>query len=127
MDPITLMICAVLLAVDGDTVKCDGQNLRPMGDGAPFVSGFDAPEIGRFADCPEEHRLGVRTFARMSELLQLPGLVVEESREIDRFGRPLVVLRLPDGRTLGSILIAEGLAVEWTPDYRASWCGWSAR
>ena len=127
MDPITLMTCAVLLAVDGDTVKCDGQNLRPMGDGAPFVSGFDAPEIGRFADCPEEHRLGVRAFARMSELLQLPGLVVEESREIDRFGRPLVVLRLPDGRTLGSILIAEGLAVEWTPDYRASWCGWSAR
>ena len=127
MDPITLMTCAVLLAVDGDTVKCDGQNLRPMGDGAPFVSGFDAPEIGRFADCPEEHRLGVRAFARMSELLQLPGLVVEESREIDRFGRPLVVLRLPDGRTLGSILIEEGLAVEWTPDYRASWCGWSAR
>mgnify|MGYP003642134196 CR=1 FL=1 len=98
MDPITLMTCAVLLAVDGDTVKCDGQNLRPMGDGAPFVSGFDAPEIGRFADCPEEHRL-------------------------DRFGRPLVALRLPDGRTLGSILIAEGLAVEWTPDYRARWCG----
>lgn len=123
MDPITLMTCAVLLAVDGDTVKCDGQNLRPMGDGAPFVSGFDAPEIGRFADCPEEHRLGVRALARMSAMLQLPGLVVEESGEIDRFGRPLVVLRLPDGGTLGRILIAEGLAVEWTPDYRARWCG----
>jgi hypothetical protein len=54
MNPITLMTCAVLLAVDGDTVKCDGVNLRPMGDGAPFVSGFDAPEIGQHADCPEE-------------------------------------------------------------------------
>lgn len=37
MDPITLMTCAVLLAIYGDTVKCAGVNLRPMGDGAPFA------------------------------------------------------------------------------------------
>ena len=123
MDPITLMTCAVLLAVDGDTVKCDGQNLRPMGDGAPFVSGFDTPEIGQFADCPEEHRLGIRAFARMSELLQLPGLVVEDSGVMDRFDRPLVVLRLPDGTPLGRIMIEEGLAMEWVPGYRGAWCG----
>jgi endonuclease YncB( thermonuclease family) len=60
--------------------------------------------------------------ARMSELLQTPGIVVEDSGEIDAFDRPLVWLQLPDGRTIGSVLIAEGLAVEWTPDYRADWC-----
>ena len=41
-----LTVCLTLMAVDGDTVKCNEQNLRDMGDGAPFVSGFDAPEIG---------------------------------------------------------------------------------
>ena len=48
---IELLICATLSVVDGDTVKCDGRLLRPMGDGEPFVSGFDAPEFRGRADC----------------------------------------------------------------------------
>lgn len=123
MNPITIMTCAVLLAVDGDTVKCDAVNLRPMGDGTPFVSGFDTLEIGRHANCPEEHRLGIQAFARMSELLQTPGLTMEASGQSDHCGRPLVTLRLPDGQTIGAMMIREGLAREWTPGYRADWCG----
>ena len=122
MDLGTIITCAALMAVDGDTIKCDGQNMRPMGDGAPYVSGFDTPELSRNADCPAENHLGLRAAMRMSELLQTPGLVIEDSGEVDRFDRPLVWLRLPDGRTIGSVLIAEGLAVEWAPDYRADWC-----
>ena len=52
MDFGTIITCAALMAVDGDTIKCDGQNMRPMGDGAPYVSGFDTPELSRNADCP---------------------------------------------------------------------------
>lgn len=122
MDLVTTITCIALLAVDGDTIKCDGQNMRPMGDGAPYVSGFDTPELSRHADCPEENHLGLLAATRMSQLLQTPGLVIEDSGELDAFERPLVWLRLPDGRTIGSILIAEGLAVEWTPGYRANWC-----
>ncbi|UIY25899.1 hypothetical protein LZK76_10905 [Rhizobium leguminosarum] len=29
-----------------DTVKCDEQNMRLRGEGLPFVSGIDTPEIG---------------------------------------------------------------------------------
>ncbi|ANL58565.1 hypothetical protein AMC85_CH01148 [Rhizobium phaseoli] len=36
-----LIFCASLTAVDGDTVKCDGQNMRLLGEGVPFVSGID--------------------------------------------------------------------------------------
>jgi micrococcal nuclease len=118
----TLVVCATLLAVDGDTVKCDGQNLRDMGDGAPFVSGYDTPEIGRNAKCPSENELGKQAKRRMAELLRTPGLTIEDSGEIDRFERPLVVLRLPDGRTIGSVLLAEGLAVEWRPGSDNDWC-----
>ncbi|WP_336057664.1 hypothetical protein [Nitratireductor sp. CH_MIT9313-5] len=35
---------AALLAVDGDTMKCDGQNMRLLGLGAPNVEGIDTPE-----------------------------------------------------------------------------------
>ncbi len=53
----TLLVCATLLAVDGDTIKCDGVNMRDMGDGKPFVSGYDAPEISK-PKCQEELELG---------------------------------------------------------------------
>lgn len=69
---IGLLVCASLTAVDGDTVKCDGQNLRDMGDGAPFVSGYDTPEIGKNADCDAENALGEKAKRRMAELLLLP-------------------------------------------------------
>lgn len=119
---LNLIVCATLFAVDGDTVKCDGRSLRDMGDGAPFVSGYDTPEIGRNAKCDRENALGKIAKHRMAELLQTPGLTVEDSGEIDRFDRPLVVLRLPDGRTIGNVLLAEGLAVEWRPGRDVDWC-----
>lgn len=119
---LALMVCASLTAVDGDTVKCDGQNLRDMGDGAPSVSGYDTPEIGSHAHCDQERALGKVAKRRMAQLLLTPGLTVEDSGEIDRFDRPLVVLRLPDGRTIGSVMLAEGLAVEWRPGGDFDWC-----
>ena len=119
---LSLMICSSLLALDGDTVKCDGKSLRDMGDGAPFVSGYDTPEIGKNADCQNEESLGQFAKRRMADLLMTPGLTIEDSGEIDRFDRPLVVLRLPDGRTIGRVLLDEGLAVEWRPGGDFDWC-----
>ncbi len=118
-----LMLCAALSAVDGDTVKCDGQNLCDMGDGAPFVSGYDTPEIGSNATCARENELGKRAKQRMAQLLSTPGVTIEDSGQIDRFDRPLVRVRLPDGRTIGSVMLAEGLAIEWRPGNSFDWCG----
>lgn len=118
----TLLVCASLAAVDGDTIKCDGQNLRDMGDGAPFVSGYDAPET-RNAECQQELELGRAATARMRQLLETPGLRIYDSGERDKWKRPLVWLVLPDGRTLGSIMISEGHAVEWSPHADFDWCG----
>ncbi|QCO58054.1 thermonuclease family protein (plasmid) [Pseudorhodobacter turbinis] len=119
-----LMICAVLTAVDGDTVKCDGQLLRPMGDGAPFVSGFDTPELFGKKDCEAELPLARAAKQRMQELLSSEGLTIEDSGQVDntQTHRPLVVLRLPDGTTIGQRMIDEGFARKWTPEYKADWC-----
>jgi micrococcal nuclease len=118
-----LITCASLIVVDGDTIKCDGVNMRDMGDGAPFVSGYDTPEI-RDAKCDAERRLGEVAKRRMQQLVATPGVQVIDSGERDRTRsrRPLVWIKLPDGRSVGSVLIAEGLAREWTPNYRADWC-----
>jgi hypothetical protein len=48
---VTLLICASLMTVNGGTIRCDGCPMRDMGDGAPFVSGYDVPEI-RTNKCP---------------------------------------------------------------------------
>lgn len=115
----TLIICASLLAVDGDTIKCNGVNMRDMGDGAPNVAGYDTPEV-RSAKCQLELELGRAATAAMNGLLK--GAKVYDSGERDRFDRPLVWVRTADGHSVGSILIAEGLAREWRPGYQADWC-----
>lgn len=115
----TLLVCVSLLAVDGDTIKCDGVNMRDMGDGAPNVSGYDTPETYK-PKCQEELELGRAAKAAMAGMLE--GAQVYDSGKRDRYKRPLVSVRLPDGRAIGSVLIEEGLAARWTPGYDPQWC-----
>lgn len=113
---------AKLTVVDGDTIRCDGVRMCDMGDGAPFVSGYDTPEIGN-AKCAAERALGRKAKARMAELLATKGVKVIDSGETDRrHQRPLVWIVLADGQTIESVWIAEGLAQVWTPDYVPEWC-----
>ena len=116
------IICASLTAVDGDTIKCDGENMRIMGAGKPFISGVDTPELR--GKCDEEKKLAREAKQRTAELLKTPGLRVEFSGERDttRTKRPLVWLRLPQGVTVGEVLIREGLAREWRPGQKIDWC-----
>ena len=115
--------CTKLTAVDGDTIKCDGILMRDMGDGAPFVSGYDTPEISK-RKCDTELALGREAKARMAALLKTKGLRIIDSGQADktRTKRPLVWIILPDGRSVGSVLMNEGLARRWTPEYEADWC-----
>lgn len=119
-----LLLCASLMAVDGDTIRCNGERMRDIGDGRPFVSGFDAPELSK-PRCAQELAWAKAAKRRYAQLLRTPGVTVHDSGERDgtRTHRRLVVVRLPDGRSLGSILIQEGLAGEWRPGRRIDWCG----
>jgi len=71
------MMCLSLTAVDGDTVRCDGQLMRLLGGGVPFVSGIDTPEIGSHAKCIEERKLALIAKGRLKELLEERGLRIE--------------------------------------------------
>ncbi|PCD66834.1 thermonuclease family protein [Rhizobium phaseoli] len=119
-----LILCASLTAVDGDTVKCDGQNMRLLGEGVPFVSGIDTPEIGSHAKCFKERKLALIAKGRLKELLAEKGLRVMFSGAVDKTQthRPLVNIYRVNGEEIGKKLLLEGFARPWNPRRRSDWC-----
>lgn len=116
--------CASLVVIDGDTIKCDGQNMRLLGGGIPFKSGVDAPEMGSRAKCEAERLLALEAKTRLRELMLAGVPRIEDSGARDRTSsrRPLINVYLPDGREAGQVLISEGLARPWNPRERIDWC-----
>ncbi len=91
----------VVRVVDGDTVI-----LRSAGRSR--LIGVDTPEVSGRPECFGRE---ASAFARR----RLPrGLRVTVQRDVDprdRYGRALVYLRLPGGRSFNAVLVAEGFAV----------------
>lgn len=99
--------------IDGDTFYVGGQAIR--------IADIDTPETHP-PRCDHEAELGDRATRRLLELLNDGPLTLVPSgdRDEDRYGRKLrVVVR--DGRSLGDVLVSEGLARTWTGQ-RAPWC-----
>ncbi|WP_434712836.1 thermonuclease family protein [Rhizobium sp. YTUHZ045] len=119
-----LILCASLTAVDGDTVKCDGQNMRLLGEGVSFVSGIDTPEMGSHAKCIKERKLALIAKGRLKELLAEKGLRVMFSGAVDRTPshRPLVNIYRANGEEIGKKLLQEGFARSWSRKLRNNWC-----
>ncbi|ANL41445.1 thermonuclease family protein [Rhizobium phaseoli] len=119
-----LILCASLTAVDGDTVKCDGRNMRLLGEGVPFVSGIDTPEIGSHAKCMKERKLALIAKGRLKELLAEKGLRIEWSGAVDKTQshRPLINIYRTNGEEIGKRLLQEGFARSWAPGHRNNWC-----
>jgi endonuclease YncB( thermonuclease family) len=114
--------------VDGDTVRYQGRTVR--------LVGFDTPETGDRAQCEYERALGARAATRLSELVKSGEPRLEfvpcacppgtEGTASCNFGRSCGSLTI-DGRDVGSILIAEGLARPFrcgsiSCPRRAPWC-----
>jgi endonuclease YncB( thermonuclease family) len=120
----TVLICASLLAVDGDTVKCDGENMRLLGQGVPFVSGIDTPEVGSRAKCDKERKLALLAKYRLKDLLKGGDLVIVYSgaRDKTQTRRKLIDIYDTDGNELGQELLKEGFARPWSPDHKINWC-----
>ncbi|MDP2712979.1 MAG: thermonuclease family protein [Solirubrobacteraceae bacterium] len=97
-------IDTVVRVVDGDTVV-----LRSAGRSR--LIGVDTPEVFGRRECfgAEASQFAKRTLR--------PGLRVGVERDAephDRYGRSLVYLTLPDGRSFNELLVGKGLAVPLT-------------
>ncbi|WP_234888767.1 thermonuclease family protein [Sinorhizobium meliloti] len=99
--------------VDGDTLYVGGTKLR--------VADIDTPEISE-PKCASKEALGECATERLIELVNAGPFEISgwQARDEDQYGRKLRVL-IRDGRSLGDILVSEGLARTWT-GRREPWC-----
>ena len=104
--------------VDGDTFYHRGDPVR--------IADIDAPEI-RTPECLREAELGARATYRLLALLNagrfemVPPDGAQDNAVTDDYGRALRLVRR-DGRSLGDILVGEGLARAWDAP-ATHWCG----
>jgi endonuclease YncB( thermonuclease family) len=101
---------------DGDTFRFGREIIR--------IANIDAPETYR-AKCTFERRLGLQAKDRLTQLLASGKVAFkrgdpQDGRLKDRNGRTLATVTV-NGKDVGEILIAEGLARRWT-GRRQPWC-----
>lgn len=98
--------------VDGDTLWLEGIKIR--------LADIDTPEISS-PRCRAELERGERAADRLVALLNRgPLKVTRIDRDMDVYGRALRVVSV-GGRSVGDMLIAEGLARRWD-GARRPWC-----
>jgi micrococcal nuclease len=98
--------------IDGDTFILNGDRIR--------IADIDAPETNGL--CEHEVKLATRATQRLRTLLNEGPFELRAyaSRNLDAYGRKLRTLHR-DGRSIGDILVGEGLARRWT-GRRQPWC-----
>ena len=102
----------IICVVDGDTFWFRGNKIR--------IADIDTPELSP-PRCERERERGLAAKQRLLDILNSGPLSFKTTaRDEDRFGRKLrIVYR--DRRSVGDILVAEGLARKWQGS-RRSWC-----
>jgi micrococcal nuclease len=104
---------ADVTAIDGDTVAEGLVHFR--------LENIDAPETGERAECDAERMLGENAARRMAQLLGSGPVTIRRTGRIDKYHRPIALVSL-GGQDIGSMLIAEKLAVAWR-GRQHDWCG----
>lgn len=100
--------------VDGDTFWYRGEKIR--------IADINTPEVSS-PGCAYEADLGARATQRLHGLLNAGAFSLEpapDSPDRDRYGRLLRVVTR-EGKSVGDVLVSEGLAEEWQ-GFRREWC-----
>ena len=99
--------------IDGDTIWYHHEKIR--------LSDINAPELSE-PDCDYELGLAEKATDRMLGLLNQGrfSLVPLPDRDVDVYGRKLRAI-MRGGKSLGEVLVAEGLAEKWV-GFRRDWC-----
>jgi micrococcal nuclease len=103
----------ITCVVDGDTIWYQGSKIR--------LTDINAPEVSE-PQCDDELALGEKATRRLVALLNAGpfSLVADAGRDTDKYGRKLRSIRR-GGKSLGAVLVSEGLAERWT-GHRRDWC-----
>jgi endonuclease YncB( thermonuclease family) len=100
----------------------DGDTFEDLATGDRYrLENIDTPETGPRAQCRAERELGDRATARARAFIaEARRLDVRRTGRTDRYDRIVAFVRI-DGRDLGEMMIAEGLARPWR-GRREPWC-----
>lgn len=122
-----LMVSAPVAAQPVKLDSChDGDTCRfvPSSGGVLVVRimGIDAPEIDKGARCSAEQALAVKARDRLLDLLRAAKEITLDRHGQDRYQRTLAYV-LADGKDVGKVLVAEGLARPYNgKGKRIGWC-----
>lgn len=100
----------------------DGDTFEDLDTGDRYrLENIDTPETGSRARCTAERQLGDRATRQARALItNANSLDVRRTGRIDRYDRIIAFIEI-DGRDLGELLIADGLARPWR-GRREPWC-----
>jgi endonuclease YncB( thermonuclease family) len=102
--------------IDGDTFSDQITGVRYR------LQNVDCPETEERARCAMERSWGhVAKLQAKTIVAQAQRLSVRRSKRVDQYGRRIARI-LVDGKDLGKLLIADGVAVPWRGK-RERWCG----
>lgn len=107
--------CRVGHVIDGDTVVLLCGTEKRVGR----LLGFDAPEV-RSPKCKAEAAWGARATDRLRALLSERDVVIYQ-QGTEKYGRDLVLITVA-GRDVASVMIGEGLGVDYHGAARRNWC-----
>lgn len=93
----------VVRVLDGDTVSVQGQS----GDHILRLWGIDAPEMDQIWGMESKIALGTMCIGKTVHV---------EVKDVDRYKRRVVTIRLPDGRDVSDEMLRQG-AAWWYTDY----------
>ncbi|MHC1548807.1 thermonuclease family protein [Phyllobacterium sp. K27] len=104
-----------IVIIDGDTIAlpCNPANGYKRGCAEKIrLLDIDAPETSK-PSCEKELTTGLAAKERLRELVEKETIAVERSGRKDQYRRSLARLKFEDGSDIGSILIAENLALPY--------------
>lgn len=108
-------------AYDGDTLYAIAAGFPPeLAEISIRVRGIDAPEIRGKCVSEKAAAIEVRDYVRA---LVAAGEIDVAEVEWDKYGGRVLATVLVDGRDLGELLIAHGLARPYDGGARQGWCG----
>ncbi len=115
----------VMRVVDGDTIQFEAPWVPdPIAKRISVrVYGVDTPEKGHRAQCPQEALRGQQATDYTRSAIASAKDITVMLRDWDKYGGRVLGDIMVDGRSLRSMLIAEGLAREYFGDAKTSWCG----
>lgn len=120
----TLYKWSVYKVADGDTVEFNAPWLLPeLGNHISVrIFGIDTPEKTAYAKCPTERAFGLKASEYTKKLIKEAKVIEVSVKGFDKYGGRILGNIYVDGKSIGDLLISNGLAKPYSGNKKPDWC-----